>query len=137
MKRTNSTIVGMKKNNNNKLIKLIKILTVTFALMMAIVATNNKHAEASVASDKATIFWAAQRYYHWDGSQQYYLNRIITRESGWNINARNGRYYGLFQTTNVWGRNALDQGWQGMNYIRARYGSPYWAWMHILRTGWY
>lgn len=127
----------MKENNKNTLIKLIKIFTITFAFMIAVVATNEVHADASVASTKQTVLGVAQKYYRWNSSQQYYLDRIITRESGWNLNARNGRYYGLFQTTNVWDKSVIGQCWQGMNYIRARYGTPYGAWQHVLRTGWY
>lgn len=129
----------MEKNNKSTLIKLIKILTITFALTVTLVGTSNEHVDAAVSvnTTKHTVMSVAQRYYHWNGSQQYYLNRIITRESGWNLNARNGRYFGLFQTTNVRDKSVSGQCWQGMNYIRARYGTPSNVWQHVLRTGWY
>lgn len=139
MKRNWSNIIYMKINNkNNQIIKLIKIITLTLAIVVGVFATNQKQADAATRMNtKQTVLHVAQRYYRWDKNQQYYIDRIITRESGWNLNARNGRYYGLFQTTNVYDKSVMGQSWQGFNYIRARYGNPAKAWQHVLRTGWY
>lgn len=134
---TNVYDVNMKENKKNTLMKLIKIVALTLALVITVVVSNEVHADASVASTKQTVLGVAKKYYRWNGSQQYYLDRIISRESGWKLNARNGRYYGLFQTTNVWDKSVMGQCWKGMNYIRARYGTPSNAWRHVLKTGWY
>lgn len=127
----------MKENKKNTLIKLIKIVALTLALTITVVVSNEVHADAAVTNTRQTVLRVASKYYRWNGSQQNYLDRIISRESGWRLNARNGRYYGLFQTTNVRDKSVMGQCWQGMNYIRARYGTPAKAWQHVLKTGWY
>jgi hypothetical protein len=88
-------------------------------------------------STKEIVYSVAQEKYGWGKVQASYLNKIISRESGWNLHARNGIYYGLFQTTNVWDKSAKGQAKKGLSYIRARYGTPHGAWNHALRTGWY
>lgn len=72
------------------------------------------------------------------------LNALITRESGGNVNATNGQYYGIGQLSPqaraMYGGNSADYNDQ-LNamkaYISARYGSAENAWAHSQATGWY
>lgn len=72
------------------------------------------------------------------------LNALIARESGGNVHARNGQYYGIGQLSAqaraVYGGNSADYNDQlnAMNaYIAARYGTAENAWAHSQATGWY
>ena len=72
------------------------------------------------------------------------LNALIARESGGNVHARNGHYYGIGQLSAqaraVYGGNSADYNDQ-LNamkaYIAARYGTAENAWAHSQATGWY
>ena len=72
------------------------------------------------------------------------LNALIARESGGNVHARNGQYYGIGQLSAqaraVHGGNSADYNDQ-LNamkaYIAARYGTAENAWVHSQATGWY
>lgn len=72
------------------------------------------------------------------------LNALIARESGGNVNARNGQYYGIGQLSAqaraVYGGNSTDYNDQlnaMKSYIAARYGTAELAWAHSQATGWY
>lgn len=89
----------------------------------------------------------AEQRYDWSGRQANALDRLWTRESGWNEQADNpsSSAFGIPQAmTSVHhpGR-AYMQGdpraqilW-GLRYITQRYGSPLAAWQHSQQTGWY
>lgn len=72
------------------------------------------------------------------------LDSLIARESGGNVNARNGQYYGIGQLSPqaraIYGGNSTDYNDQ-LNamkaYIAARYGTAENAWAHSQATGWY
>lgn len=119
------------------LIKIVLMFVLTFAVATTVMTQTQVHADASVSSNQKAVYKVAKVNYGWGKVQAQYLNKIISRESGWNVNARNGRYVGLFQTTNVRSRTATGQAKQGLRYIQARYGTPHRAWNHVLRTGWY
>lgn len=63
---------------------------------------------------------------------------IIRRESSGNPNARNGKYYGLFQTDQSWGKGTVAQQHAGAErYVENRYGSWQAALAHHNKHGWY
>jgi hypothetical protein len=76
------------------------------------------------------------------------LNRLWTRESGWNHRARN-RYSGAYGIPQAvpggkmrsagrdWRTNPRTQIRWGLGYIKHQYGSPCRAWRHARATGWY
>ncbi|WP_223167251.1 lytic transglycosylase domain-containing protein [Nonomuraea sp. SYSU D8015] len=76
------------------------------------------------------------------------LERLWTKESGWNERAMN-RYsgaYGIPQSLPGskmasagadWQTNAATQIKWGLGYIKGRYGTPCAAWGHSQRVGWY
>lgn len=67
------------------------------------------------------------------------LNKIITKESHWNVSARNGSHYGLGQMRSTHYRD-LD-GYRQIDatikYITIRYGSMCNAWRHHERKDYY
>lgn len=87
--------------------------------------------------------------FHWSVRKQYkYLNRLWTRESGWNRYAYNpySGAYGIPQAVPGskmrgagphWRSCARTQIRWGLRYIKARYRSPHRAWEHENAYGWY
>ena len=87
-------------------------------------------------------------HYGWGAGQFSCLDLLWTRESGWNVYARNPRSgaYGIPQA--LPGRKMASAGpyWRsdpatqirwGLTYIKGRYGSPCGAWAHERARGWY
>ncbi|HEY5985037.1 MAG TPA: hypothetical protein VIV12_01455 [Streptosporangiaceae bacterium] len=86
--------------------------------------------------------------FHWQRWQFKYVNRLWARESGWNRFASNpySGAYGIPQAApgnkmasagRDWRYSARTQILWGMRYIKARYRTPYWAWVHSRAYGWY
>jgi hypothetical protein len=106
---------------------------------------------AGKAKRKATakqIAWRMLHRFRWSHRQFRYLNRLWSRESGWNIHASNpySGAYGIPQAVPGskmasagphWRSDARTQIRWGMRYIRGRYGSPERAWAHEAHVGWY
>lgn len=76
------------------------------------------------------------------------LDRLWTKESGWNHRARNAASgaYGIPQALpgskmatagDDWEYNPATQIKWGLNYITSRYGTPCDAWAHSQSRGWY
>jgi hypothetical protein len=95
------------------------------------------------------IAWRMLGHMHWSAHRQFRdLNRLWTRESGWNIHASNpySGAYGIPQAVpgskmasagSHWRSSARTQIRWGLRYIRDRYGSPRQAWSHEISAGWY
>jgi hypothetical protein len=89
--------------------------------------------------------WARQQV----GDRQFScLDKLFTRESGWNTYATNpsSGAYGIPQALPAskmasagadWKTNPFTQVRWGLNYIANRYGSPCGAWAHSQSVGWY
>ena len=76
------------------------------------------------------------------------LDKLWTKESGWNHRARNSATgaYGIPQALpgskmasagDDWETNPATQIKWGLSYIAGRYGTPCEAWAHSQRVGWY
>jgi hypothetical protein len=76
------------------------------------------------------------------------LDKLFTRESGWNPKARNASSgaYGIAQAlpgskmasiADDWETSVETQVKWGLSYIRGRYDTPCKAWAHSQSTGWY
>ena len=72
-------------------------------------------------------------------SQYQCFYKLITKESNWRVNAKNGSHYGIGQMRNIKYKN-LD-GFTQVNwskrYIKGRYGSMCNAWHFYLKKGWH
>jgi hypothetical protein len=87
-------------------------------------------------------------HYGWGAGQFSCLDPLWTRESGWNVHARNPRSgaYGIPQALPGRKMASAGPGWRsdpatqirwGLTYIKGRYGSPCGAWAHERARGWY
>jgi hypothetical protein len=94
------------------------------------------------------IAWTLLPSFHWAPWQFHFLDLLWIRESGWNPYASNpaSGAYGIPQAMPGdkmasagpdWRSSARTQILWGMGYIRGRYVTPYQAWQHELRYGWY
>lgn len=85
--------------------------------------------------------------YGFPADQWTYLDELITRESGWRIDAANpSGAYGLPQALPGSKMASAGPNWQSdpktqltwmFGYIKARYGNPAGAWAHSQASGWY
>lgn len=84
--------------------------------------------------------------YGWTGAEWTALDKLWTRESGWNNTAQNptSTAYGIAQFLDAtwagYGPKTSDPTLQiqyGLAYIRRRYGDPVAAWAHETAIGWY
>lgn len=78
------------------------------------------------------------------GEQWDAINNIVSKESSWNVSARNPKSsaFGLFQllSSNRGGSETIDplrQGLMGLNYIKDRHHTPVEAWNFWKANGWY
>lgn len=87
--------------------------------------------------------------FHWSVRKQYkYLNRLWSRESGWNRHAYNpySGAYGIPQAVPGSKMGSAGPHWRscartqirwGLRYIKGRYRTPRRAWEHENAYGWY
>jgi hypothetical protein len=83
----------------------------------------------------------------WNRAQFRCLERLWSRESGWNHRAGNGSgAYGIPQALPGHKMSAKGRDWRtnprtqiawGLGYIKQRYGSPCRAWAHFQSHRWY
>jgi hypothetical protein len=100
------------------------------------------------AMDPRDLARSLVRTQGWGASQFRCLDSLWTRESGWNLSARNpsSGAYGIPQALpgskmasvgSDWRTNPITQIRWGLQYIEASYGSPCGAWDHSQSHGWY
>ena len=73
------------------------------------------------------------------------ITKIINKESGWRVNARDGKYIGIPQTSasnlakagSDWRTNPITQLKAMKTYIKSRYGDAQNAWSHEISSNWY
>jgi hypothetical protein len=84
----------------------------------------------------------------WSQRQFRCLDRLWTRESGWNHRAQNrsSGAYGIPQATPGRKMSRVGRDWRdnpetqirwGLRYIESRYGTPCDAWRHFTARKWY
>ncbi len=96
--------------------------------------------------------WYAKHYmaykYNWGDAQFKALEKLWTRESGWNQHAHNGSSgaHGIPQSLPGskmashgpnWRSNPETQIKWGLSYVKGRYGTPIGAWNAFQHKGWY
>jgi hypothetical protein len=105
--------------------------------------------EPSLADQNRLLAGQMSLEHGWTEARQWHcLDRLWTRESGWNHLARNrgSGAYGIPQALPGskmssagpdWRTSAATQIRWGLGYIENRYGNPCAAWGHAQAAGWY
>ena len=127
--KINKKIINIKIKNNKNLLALpmsILILTVS--------ATTE--AKAATQSDSLKLY-AHSRIINYE--QFNCFHSLITKESNWRIDARNGSHYGLGQMRNAkYGRlDGFSMVDWSIRYIKERYGSMCNAWRFFKANGYH
>ena len=107
-----------------------------FCLLLGSQSLQMQPVQAASLADQYKLY-AHSRIIDW--KQYHCFVKIITKESRWNPDARNGSHFGLGQMRSQWYRN-LDpyrQIDQTIKYITIRYSTPCKAWAFHERKGWY
>ena len=116
------------------LMRIARRRSLVLSAVLCIVGTTP--AEAVTEIDNLKLY-AHSRLINYEQFQC--LNKLITAESNWRINAINGSHYGLGQMRNKSYRN-LD-GYRQIDwtirYINGRYGSMCNAYRHWQKKGWH
>jgi hypothetical protein len=96
---------------------------------------------AGSTSSKEYISYKEYSLYLLDFNYKQYdcLDKLYTKESNWNPEAKNGSHNGIPQGRSEYlaTLNGYDQVQWGFNYISARYGEPCIAWQHFKDKGWH
>lgn len=111
-------------------------------------STSDVSGDKASAADAKKMARRKLKDFGWDDSQFDCLDKLWTRESGWQWNATNpsSGAYGIPQSLpgskmasagQDWKTNAATQVKWGLGYIQQRYQSPCGAWAHSEATGWY
>jgi len=111
-----------------------KVATILAILLITLGSTPD--AKASTSTDSLKLY-AHSRIINYE--QFKCFDAILTRESHWNINAKNGSHYGLGQMRNVKYR-VLDGFTQidwSIRYITNRYGSMCNGWRFLKAKGYH
>ncbi len=112
------------------------VLWGALCLSAGLLTTSMQPVQAATQADQYRLY-AHSRIIDW--KQFNCFVKIITKESRWNPQARNGSHFGLGQMRSQWYRN-LDpyrQIDQTIKYITNRYQTPCKAWAFHERKGWF
>jgi hypothetical protein len=123
-------LLKIKKMINKKLKCLFVIAT-----LIALQGSNTAYA-ATKTTDSLRLY-AHSRIVNFE--QFLCFNKIITKESNWRVNAKNGSHFGLGQMRSQWYRNldGFRQIDQTIKYIEGRYETPCKAWAHHKKHNWF
>jgi hypothetical protein len=122
-----------KKRLNKKYIK--NLLVIPMSILILTVSTTTE-AKAATQSDLLKLY-AHSRIVSME--QFNCFHSLITKESNWRINARNGSHYGLGQMKNAkYGRlDGFSQVDWSIRYCKTRYGSMCNAWRFFKANGYH
>ncbi len=136
----NTTVEKIASNNN---ISDVNMIVVGQHLSFAEKAATAQPAQ-QVSAPAAKVEAPVQQAVAAQATSSAALDALIARESGGNVNAANGQYFGIGQLSPqaraVYGGNSTDYNDQlnaMKSYISARYGTAENAWAHSQATGWY
>jgi hypothetical protein len=125
-------------NHLSKIKKMINKKANWLVLIGSLIAMQGLNtAQAATTSTDNLKLYAHSRLISFE--QFLCFNKIITKESNWRVNAKNGSHYGLGQMKSKWYRN-LDgyrQIDQTIKYISVRYSTPCKAWSFHQRNNWF
>jgi hypothetical protein len=125
--KINKKIIKIKIKNNKNL------LAIPMSIMILTVSATTE-AKAATQTDLLKLY-AHSRIVSME--QFNCFNALITKESNWRINARNGSHYGLGQMRNAkYGRlDGFSMVDWSIRYIKGRYGSMCNAWRFFQANG--
>jgi hypothetical protein len=125
-----SYLIKIKKMINKKINWLVLI-----GSLIAMQGSNTAHAATS--NIDSLKLYAHSRLVNFE--QFLCFNKIITKESNWRVNAKNGSHFGLGQMRSQWYRNldGFRQIDQTIKYIHKRHLTPCKAWAFHKRNNWY
>ena len=125
--KINKKIINIKIKNNKNL------LAIPMSIMILTVSATTE-AKAATQTDLLKLY-AHSRIVSMD--QFNCFNALITKESNWRIDARNGSHYGLGQMRNAkYGRlDGFSMVDWSIRYIKGRYGSMCNAWRFFKANG--
>ena len=125
----------------NHLVKIKKMIDkkrqslLLIATLIALQGSSTAHA-AATTTDSLRLY-AHSRIINFE--QFLCFNKIITKESNWRVNAKNGSHFGLGQMRSQWYRDldGFRQVDQTIKYIHNRYQTPCRAWSFHQRNNWF
>jgi len=125
--KINKKIIKIKIKNNKNL------LAIPMSILILTVSTTTE-AKAATQTDLLKLY-AHSRIVSME--QFNCFNALITKESNWRIDARNGSHYGLGQMRNAkYGRlDGFSMVDWSIRYIKGRYGSMCNAWRFLKANG--
>ncbi|MEV5552695.1 transglycosylase SLT domain-containing protein [Nonomuraea wenchangensis] len=125
----------------------VLVLTATLVAAGGASAAQAQSSQTSTSNRNKSIAKPMVAARGWNVIQFRCLERLWTRESGWNHRAANGSgAYGIPQALpgvkmsssgRDWRTNPRTQIKWGLGYIKQRYGTPCGAWGHFLSHNWY
>jgi len=123
------------KKINKKIINIKNLLVIPMSILILTLSTTTE-AKASSKTDSLKLY-AHSRLINYE--QFSCFNALITKESNWRIDARNGSHYGLGQMRNVkYGRlDGFSMVDWSIRYIKGRYGSMCNAWRFFKANGYH
>ena len=123
------------KKINKKIINIKNLLAIPMSILILTVSTTTE-AKAVSQTDLLKLY-AHSRLISME--QFSCFNALITKESNWRIDARNGSHYGLGQMRNAkYGRlDGFSMVDWSIRYIKGRYGSMCNAWRFFKDKGYH
>jgi len=114
----------------------IKKLVLLFSFIALTAPLGSSYAYATTTADSLRLY-AHSRII---SNEQYKcFDKLITRESNWRVNAKNGSHYGIGQMKNKSYKNldGFSQVDWSIRYIKKRYGSMCNAWRFFVDKGYH
>lgn len=126
----NDSFTYLAKTKKQKMKWLVLIFT-----LCAMQGANTAHAHATNVD--SLRLYAHTKIVEFD--QFLCFDKIITKESNWNVKTKNGSHYGLGQMRSKWygslsGYKQIDQ---TIDYIKGRYQTPCKAWAFHKQKNWF
>ena len=135
----NNLLISKKQIKINKKINKKRLFknSLAISMMIFILIVSSIYQAKAVSQTDLLKLYAHSRIINY--TQFRCFDALITRESHWNVAAKNGLHYGLGQMANekyktLDGFSQVD--WS-LRYITKRYGSMCNAWRHFKAKGWH
>lgn len=128
----------LRQNDYDSFSLIIKRKIKKVVLLSVIVSAGIGHSSAYGVDYRDAIKLYAHSQIVNDSQYQCFY-KLITKESNWRVNAKNGSHYGLGQMRNIKYKNldGFKQVDWSKRYIEHRYGSMCNAWRFWLKNGYY